>query len=304
MSSTAAGTPIRLSIVVANAVSDPAVVAPSVAALAAESDPDRDQWLWVDRAGLDPSGGGGDGFVRVEAPAAAGRGDLYGLGLSLATAPVVAFTDSTTVFRPGWRRAVEAAFGTAGGDGVAVRVAGGPVLPVATRNPVAWAGFLLEYGPHAVPPYTSATGDVAGNNVAYARDALGPFEGGPLWKTVANAVLRGQGIEPVVVPGMRVEVSRPRWAPSLTRGRSRSGCLYARQRAEGWRRRRRMARGLACVVLPPVLFLRLGRQVWHDRGLRSQFLLSAPLVAVGCAAWSAGEALGYLVDGMLPEGVM
>jgi hypothetical protein len=273
-----------ITVVVANDMRTPAAVAEATGALATELVADEDEVVWVDRAGLEPSL---DGVIYLRGPADGGRGHLYALGLRHATRDVVAFTDSTTILVPGWRRAVALAF-----DRGAV-VAGGPVLASAWQTRREWACYFSEYGFHAVAPYTSSTGDVSANNVAYSRPALADLDG-PLWKSEVNRRLMGRGVRPVLVPDMQVFVTKPYPWEWLLRERIRQGSLYAAQRCRGWSRPRRLAYAVAATLLPFLLFARLTTRVGADRDLRGRFWGSAPLVSVAMMTWSVGEVLGAL----------
>lgn len=286
-----------LSVVVANATSDGRAVAPAVAALAREFGDDGAQIVWVDRAGLVPEPPA-QRFDVISAPADASRGDLYGLGLGRATGDVVAFTDSTTELLPGWRDAIESAF--AGG----ARVIGGPVVPATPRSLRSWAGFLMEYVPHAVAPYTSATGDVSGNNVAYAASLLEDFRAGPVWKNVVNGRLSERGIRPTVVHGMRVSVRKSYGWRALSWDRIGHGRQFAIQRSATWTVTRRVAWALAAPLLPFVLFARLAAAAGRDATLRRKFVASAPAVLAAALCWSVGEAAGYLGGGSPRKGLL
>lgn len=274
-----------MSVVVANHVPDPAHAARCVRALRHEL-ANEDQVVLVDTAGLDAVAELAAACC-VRAPADAGRGHCYGLGMTATRHDLVAFTDSSTVVQRGWRRAAVSAL-----DGGAT-VVGGPVLPSALRSMPAWAGFLVDYAAHAVPPHASATGDVAANNVAYRRSAL-PTDGRPVWKHEVNSQLRSLGVYPVVAPSMRVTVHRHYGWPDLA-ARFRSGSLYACQRSKAWGGGRRLVAGIGCSLLPLLAFGRLCATVRHDDLLCKKLLTSLPGVIVAVTAWSAGEAAGYLV---------
>ncbi len=273
-----------ITVVVANDSETSASVAEATAALEAELVAGKDEVVWVDRAGLCPSL---DDVTYLRAPRDAGRGTLYGLGLRRATRDVVAFTDSTTVLQPGWRRAVAGAFeeGTL--------VAGGPVFPSRWRSRRAWACFFVEYGFHAVAPYTSSTGDVSANNVAYARRVLADLEG-PLWKSEVNRRLMDRGVTPVSVAEMRVVVAKDYPSAWIFTERVRQGRLFASQRCRGWPMPRRWVYAAATAALPFLLFVRLAVRVGGDRALRRRFWGCAPWVVVAMSTWAVGEALGAL----------
>lgn len=244
---------------------------------------DHDQIVWVGRTS--PA----TGMEHVLSNGGA-RGELYAAGRRRAANDVIAFTDSVTAVCTGWRDAALTAI-DAGAVGV-----GGPVVATTPRSAASWAGFFVEYGPHAVAPYASASGDVAANNVAYDAGALDgvlrPDEA--LWKTLVNARLVASGGTIAVVPSMVVRSQKRYRGRDLLAGRAAHGRLYAGQRAAGWPLRRRMRRAVATLALPALAFVRLARQVRSDAALTRRFVAVSPLVVAALTAWSAGEIIGYV----------
>jgi hypothetical protein len=241
----------------------------------------NDELIWV-------GANAPNGVTRV--PGRGGRGGYYAAGLAATISPLVSFTDVFTEPAPGWRAAAVGAL-EAG-----ARVVGGPVEPTLPSSLRTLAGFLVEYGPHAWPPYTNAVGDVSANNVAYERDALLETlaPGGAVWKSVVDGSLRAAGHSPVVVPAMRV-TSRKRYGwRDLGPARVQHGRLYGTQRSRTWSRPRACAAGLACAALPALAFARLAPILIANPSLRRRALSASPLVLLACAAWALGEADGYL----------
>ncbi len=225
---------------------------------------------------------------RIASPAEGGRGDLYGYGLAAARNPYVAFTDSKTVLQVGWRCAVDSALQRTAG-------AGGPVFPGAPMSTRSWAGFFVEYGPHASSPYLSRRGDVAANNVAYRRaDLLTVVSSGdPVWKTEVSTWMRDRGMAIAVEQEMAVTVTKDCGWRDLTTSRLAHGRLYGAQQASTKSVLARLVAAVSCAVLPPIAYYRLVRVVFSDERLRREFIAATPLVAVALVAWSIGEAIGY-----------
>ena len=250
-------------------------------ALAAELT-SADQIVWV---GPRPAPRGIGTLVVADKRA---RGELYRAGLDAADNRWVAFTDTSTVVLPGWRQAAVARLAAG------AAVVGGPVVPRSTTPARNFAGFVVEYGPHATPPYSSATGDVSANNVAYDRGALEDVleADEPVWKSVVDARLAAAGHPPVVEPAMRVlSTKRYRWGDLLAE-RARHGRLYGAQRATAISAPARAARVLATAALPPLAYARLARRLVADQALRRPFVTASPMVVVALSAWSYGEAVG------------
>lgn len=244
-----------------------------------------DEVIWT--GPVDPPNG-----LRVEriAPSAdGGRGDLYGHGLAVARNPHVAFTDSKSVLRVGWRCAVDLALSHAAG-------VGGPVLPGVSMSTRSWAGFFVEYGPHASPPYLSRRGDVAANNVAFRRaDLLAVVaSGGPVWKSEVSARMHDRGMTITVEQDMAVTVTKDCEWSDLTTSRLAHGRLHGAQQARQKSVLGRLVAAAGCAVLPPVAYCRLLRVVFSDERLRREFIVATPLVGVALVAWSIGEAIGYV----------
>lgn len=246
-----------------------------------------DEVIWVSVDGPWPDAAG---FRAVAARRASSRGELYRDGWQVTKAPLVAFTDSLTELGGGWRAAAVGAL-----DGGA-SVVGGPVRPEATRTRRSTAGFLVEYGPHAVAPFTNAQGDVSANNVAYRREALAAVvvDGEPVWKTRVNQQLVDRGHAPVVVADMEVTSMKRYNTSDITVERAHHGRLYGAQRSAGWSRCRRVTAAAGCAAVPALAYGRLAARTSGDPQLRAGLMASTPLVVLALTAWSLGEATGYL----------
>lgn len=227
---------------------------------------------------------------------------MYGEGLRRATEAgldVVALTDACTRLDPGWREALDAA----AASGAAI--VGGPVKPATLaghrRSIRSWAGFLVDYAPHAVEPFLSATGDVSANNVAYLLHVVQTRPAGAFWKSVVDRELRARGHRITIATGMVASSLRTYTARDLLSRRT-AGRLYAAQVADSWPAGRRMTRVLLCSGLPLLRLARLARVVRPDPVLRLALRRSFVLVACSEIAWSIGEAQGYASPSTAPEG--
>jgi hypothetical protein len=255
----------------------------SVAAISTELVP-GDEVIWVG-LGQPP---GALARARHAEPLGPGRGGLFAGGIQVARNPHVAFTDSRTLVSPGWRRSAGEALDRH-------PVVGGPVLPSGRRTVKSWAGFFVEYGPHATPPYTSSSGDVAANNVAYRHRTLADVTepGAPVWKSEVNARLRSSGINPCVVEAMSVTSTKQyRWH-ELTSARMSHGRLFGAQQSTAKHSSERLLFVVRSFFLPTLAYLRLARIIARNRALWRRFIVATPLIVVALVAWSVGEAVGY-----------
>jgi hypothetical protein len=251
------------------------------AALAAELG-DGDEVIWV---GADPPPTSSHRAITVTSGS---RGVLYRAGLDAASCPFVAFTDASTLIQPGWRHA---AVGALRDGALAV---GGPVLPAATRPLRCVAGFAVEYGPHAVAPFSNATGDVAANNVAYERAELRRVlsPGEPVWKAAVDRRLAAGGQPAVIEERMRVVSTKSYGWTDLLGVRVHHGRQHGAQQALRQGRVRRLVHTVGSPIVPFVAYGRLARRIAPSRELRRPFLLASPLVLAALIAWSCGEATG------------
>ncbi len=274
-----------LALVVANVEPGARATAGCRAALAREL-ASGDEVLWVDAPTVPPGAQPVAGVV-LRARGSS-RGELYRTGFDASRWEVVAFTDSTTVLLDGWRSAAL--------EGVARHGAvGGPVAPPpGRRGSVATAGFLLEYGVHAVAPYTSATHDVSANNVAFDRALLASVlaPGEPLWKSEVSRRLADRA--PKVTTTMRVRCDKHYRPRDLGPTRLAHGRLYGAQRRAGLAPARRVARAAACALVPALSYGRLASRLLRDPGTRWSLVAATPPVVVGLVSWSLGEAIGLV----------
>ena len=247
-----------------------------------------DEVIWVDQAGLGRPLLPGPRVVAIDVPVGAGRGRCNALGLAAASHSLVAFTDSSTTMEPGW---VDAAIA-----GLRHSCAvGGPVLPGNGKRVRDWAGFFIDYATHAVPPYLSASRDVAGNNVAYRRACL-PERPRELWKDRIDRQLSRLGERPRALSSMTVRSQRRYSWWDLTTGQVLAGASYGADRAATWSRLHRLCAAAGCVALPFLASVRIWLRVRRADQMRQHWAPALPLVLLARTAWAVGEAKGYLTN--------
>jgi GT2 family glycosyltransferase len=208
-----------------------------------------------------------------------------------AHAPLVAVLEDHVIVPQGWAQRVVAAARETGG------VVGGPLENAATRTLVDRAAFLCEYS-HCLPPGPKGESDwLPGNNVAYPADVLhqhaGIAEAGG-WENEMHAAIRRSGGQLIFVPEM---VAYHDMSYSLG-GYIAQRYLYARSfagnRLRGASFALRAAYAGATLALPPLLLLRISRNVLGNSRYRNSFLMSLPLLVLFVVAWAVGEIVGYL----------
>ncbi len=158
--------------------------------------------------------------------------------------------------------------------------------------------FFSEYGFFGA----NGLGDVAGTlplitgaNVAYHRSVLAEVTAmatAGMWENEIHERLHAGGRRFHLVPAARIRQNQNYRLGAFCRDRFEHGRDYAVTRAgslPGWRRGLLLA---ATPVLPLVLASRVARTV--DPEERPYFRSSLPATLTFFAAWSAGEAAGYL----------
>jgi hypothetical protein len=238
------------------------------------------------------------GTIETKRPKAgpAGRHELFdrrrAAGLAAAGGELVAILEDRGVPRPDWAHTMERLHAS-----LAYAVIGG-AIENGRRNLLNWAVYFCDFGRYQLPFAAGARPYVSDVNVCYKRRALDLTR--DLWteryhETTVHWALQRAGEKLYLSPEPVVEQHRDglRLA-ALVSERLGSGRLFAYTRGRETGRPRRLILAALTSVLP---FLLLARQL-RDRVRRRRsigaFLGAAPVCWLLLAAWSAGEALGYL----------
>jgi GT2 family glycosyltransferase len=214
-------------------------------------------------------------------------------GAAVAHADILAFLDADCTVAEDWAERV-----------VAAHAADRPLIGgvVANGNPesrAGWAYYFAEFHQWLPGQPAGPVAEVPGCSMTVQRaafDRFGPFlEGAYCSDTLFNWRLAAAGSPPWLDPTIRVAHLNPtRWWRTV-RHELRHGADFARLRSrERLGRAGSAARALAAPLLPPLLFARAARHALSRPELRRPFRRAAPRLLVLCAAWSAGEARGYL----------
>ncbi len=231
------------------------------------------------------------GARRVVAAARTGVPRLRRLGFDASRAPVVAFTEDSCAFGPGWASSWLLAFADP-----RTLAATGPVVPAMGDAALDWAVFFCEYAPFLEG---RETGDdppsrLAGNNFAVRREIIEALDPREIQECEVVRAVAGRGPGAIVAATARARhVRRYRLAEAIG-DRLRFGREYGRLRAA---RLPAVARPLSLLVGPAVLLVqaaRLSRTVASRRGHLGRHLECLPITLALLSAWSVGEWVGWL----------
>ena len=173
--------------------------------------------------------------------------------------------------------------------------AGGPVAPGPITSAFDWGLYFCEYGSFAPPASTGRAPTLSGANLSYKRSALEEnrdlLDAGA-WETFLHERWRRQGRE---LRLCEAEIAFHNTMPPgvALRQRYHYGRGYAAERSLYQAGAMRLVYAVLSPLLPLVFTLRMARQAF-SKGLGGRFLYALPWVLALNAAWSAGEAAGYV----------
>lgn len=217
---------------------------------------------------------------------------LRSLGAKEASGRQIALLEDHVTVTPGWLAALVTAHGEH------AFIAGGPVDNGNTERAYDWALYFVEYGLF-MPPWREGEAEIlSGINVAYDHALLKRCR--PIWEEAfheneVHDALRaaGHGLHQVPEAGVKshLEMSFSEAAAHLFAGGRHFG-HYRKSQAKGLAR---LFWPLVSPAVPLVLTMRIVRRVARRQPRRLwKLFVGKPYFLALLAAWSAGEALGYL----------
>lgn len=234
-----------------------------------------------------------DGFAgsRVaEVEGIVGGAAGYAAGVRAASAPFVALTEDHCYPEPGWAEALIGAYDER------TAVVGPVVAHANVGGAIAWADYLLGYGPWLDPTPGGDVGYLPGHNSSYRRSAILDYEPDlDRWleaESVLHWDLREKGWRLVLEPRARTHhfsFSRPKSWLTATFLQSRA---FAGRRTREAGVAKRLFWVAACPLIPAV---RLGRCVRDSRRSAAgpPLVRALPALTASLAVSALGEAVGY-----------
>jgi len=279
---------IRLSVIITASDSQEAI-AQAVSSLLAQEGLEQAEMIVAACPSITPL----EGVRWIQGEVGGGVPRLRRLGLTLARAQVVVWTEDSCRFQPGWINGWLEAF-----QHPNTRGATGSVEPATGQAIRDWAVFFCEYAPFLKRKELAALRPpdrLAGNNFAVRIAGLSSLVEDEIHETLVFAELNDQAGNGLVVevPEALVTHVRRFGLREALHDRLRFGLEYGQMRARLQPGIPLMFRVLSAPLILLIQFGRISRAVWKDGRYRIAFLKSIPLVLAMLSAWSLGESLGW-----------
>lgn len=222
--------------------------------------------------------------------------ELRAAGVAAARAPVVGLLEDHCTPAPEWCGSVLAAHRT---PHAAIGGAIDKGFPPAATSDTAlnWALYLIDYSRYMPPMPAGPAHGLSDCNVSYKRRALDAVA--DVWRdefheNVVHAALTARGETLWFAPELVVFEHRPMDVRSAITDRYAFGRIFGGTRAHGMPLPARMVRAAMTIVMPPLLVLRVARNLADRRRYRAQFVRCLPWLVALATLWLCGEAIGYL----------
>jgi glycosyltransferase involved in cell wall biosynthesis len=206
-------------------------------------------------------------------------------------APIVAVTEDHCIPSERWLEEILRAHHDHAG------VVGGPVENGSRERLVDWAVYFCEYARNMSPVADGESHDIPGVNAAYKRELLArhrnEMERG-FWEGIIHPMLIAEGVRFISSPRIVVLHKKRFGYFYFMSQRFHYSRYYAGTRVAGAAAPKRLAYAAATVLLPPLLALRITREVWRKRRHLGTYALSFPILKTFVCMWAIGECAGYL----------
>lgn len=233
-----------------------------------------------------------DGRVRwVSASPSTSIPRLRAMAMKVATGRLVAILEDHCNVREDWVELIARA------SDAGHPIVGGAVENGCTQRVRDWAAFFCEYSAFLPPLPGGVVKEITGNNSVYERallEDLGIALDEEIWESFLHAGLKGAGVQFYCEPQLIVSHAKRFdfwyfWSQRFHYSRS-----FAAMRSEAWPLWKRMGYALSTALLPPLLLLRMARNLAPKAAYHSPFLRALPLIVLFTLPWAVGEAVGAL----------
>ena len=222
--------------------------------------------------------------------------ELRAQALQQARGSYVLVTEDHTVPPPDW---IDGLVGALSRAPERVAAAGGPVDNAMRDRAVDWAAFLCEY--HRYLPVAGEeveeVQDIPGMNIAYRREALDVA--GPealtrgFWESTIHPALLSSGRTFLKLPDSVILHRKHFGFWSFVAQRFHYSRYFAGVRFPSQERGRRALFALLSIALPPLLLLRMARELRNRPAHQKAFRSALPALICFAIVWGLGETVGY-----------
>ena len=229
--------------------------------------------------------------VLIEVDERLGIPELRAIGVERARGAFIAVIEDHCMVRPNWFREIEQAMGE-GYD-----VVGGPIENGAADRLVDRAVFLTEYSDMMLPMEGGEAAGVAGNNVAYRREAFDKVGAATLrndWEYFVQQEMKAGGARFLRVPSMVLDHKKEFGFLYFMSQRFHYSRSFAGMRRRRVSAAKRFVYAFGSPLLMPLMLYRIGTQVRKKGREQGAFLASLPMLVPFMASYAAGEFVGYL----------
>ena len=210
-------------------------------------------------------------------------------GMMAARAPSVAVIEDHVLVSRGWAAAMLAARTDT------AQVVGGHLVNTATDTVVDWAAWLCEYHHLANPMPAGSVPGLHGNHTVYDATLLHRFRhvvATGQWEDALHKAFQVEGISLWSRPDIVAGHCKHYTVKEYTTQRYFYSRAYAAMRARTMSPASKVAYGAVAAALPPVLLLRIIRQVRASESYRPYLTRSLPLLLLFVCSWAVGEMVG------------
>jgi hypothetical protein len=215
---------------------------------------------------------------------------LWSEGIDRSRGEIVALTISPMVPAADWIETLKA-------QHCRYDAVGGAIDPEPGIRIRDWAEYFCRYAPDMLPFDGHECMDLPGDNASYKRSLLEGTRDAwadGFWEPVVHRELAADEVDLWHAPELVVRQGRSAGTMAFVSQRLRHGRAHGGQRGVHYSRLRNLAGVAGAPLVPPLLTLRILRQVWGRRRHRTRALLAFPLILLFNVAWALGEARGHL----------
>lgn len=214
--------------------------------------------------------------------------------LMLARGKYIIVTEDHCVPSLNWLSSFSQAFDDAPSGTMAV---GGCVENGVYETSLDWATFFCEYSFFLNPVREGVSDVLPGMNVAYRKEVLEAVDRKVLtagfWETTLHPLLLQNNSILYSTNNIKLFHSKKFSLGLFLKQRFIYSQYYAGLRFPKTKRLHRLAACCATILLPPLLFFRMIKQIRLKKRLRKELLNASPYLALFILVWALGEMWGY-----------